>query len=54
MSAPGVHGMMSELRWTLLILGVLFVAALAWWERHRPRQPTEASCAPDSGSVTSA
>ncbi len=30
--------MMSELRWTLLILGVVFVAALAWWERHRPRQ----------------
>jgi cell division protein ZipA len=30
--------MMSELRWTLLILGVLFIAALAWWERHRPRQ----------------
>ena len=38
MSAPGDHGMMSELRWTLLILGVLFIAALAWWERHRPRQ----------------
>ena len=38
MSAPGVHGMMSELRWTLLILGVVFIAALAWWERHRPRQ----------------
>jgi cell division protein ZipA len=33
-----VMGMMSELRWTLLILGVLFVAALAWWERRRPRQ----------------
>ncbi len=29
---------MSELRWTLLILGVVFIAALAWWERHRPRQ----------------
>ena len=26
---------MSELRWTLLILGVVFVAALAWWERNR-------------------
>jgi len=25
--------MMSELRWTLLILGVVFIAALAWWER---------------------
>ena len=29
---------MSELRWTLLILGVLFIAGLAWWERRRPRQ----------------
>jgi cell division protein ZipA len=30
--------MMPELRWTLLILGVIFVAALAWWERRRPHQ----------------
>jgi FtsZ-interacting cell division protein ZipA len=29
---------MPELRWTLLILGVLFIAALAWWELRRPRQ----------------
>ena len=29
---------MAELRWTLLILGVLFVAALAWWELRRQRQ----------------
>jgi cell division protein ZipA len=29
---------MPELRWTLLVLGVLFVAALAWWELRRPRQ----------------
>jgi len=29
---------MSELRWTLLIIGVLFIVALAWWERRRPRQ----------------
>lgn len=29
---------MSQLRWTLLILGVVFVAVLAWWERRRPRQ----------------
>ena len=29
---------MSELRWTLLILGVAFVAGLGWWERRRPRQ----------------
>src|SRR5262245_18016319 len=36
---------MSELRWTLLVLGVLFIAALAWWElrrpRHAPRVPGE-------------
>ena len=29
---------MSELRWTLLIVGVVFIAALSWWERRRPRQ----------------
>jgi FtsZ-interacting cell division protein ZipA len=29
---------MSELRWTLLIIGVVFIAALSWWERRRPRQ----------------
>jgi ZipA, C-terminal FtsZ-binding domain len=29
---------MSELRWTLLILGVVFLAALSWWERRRPHQ----------------
>lgn len=29
---------MSELRWTLLILGLVFIAALSWWERRRPRQ----------------
>ncbi len=29
---------MSELRWTLLILGVVFIAALSWWERRRPHQ----------------
>src|ERR1700761_2014432 len=29
---------MPELRWTLLILGVIFIAALAWWERRRPHQ----------------
>ena len=28
---------MSELRWALLALGVVFVAALAWWEYRRPR-----------------
>jgi cell division protein ZipA len=30
--------MMSELRWALLIAGVLFIGALVWWERRRPRQ----------------
>jgi cell division protein ZipA len=34
--------MMSQLRWTLLILGVLFIAVLAWWERRRPRQASGA------------
>lgn len=29
---------MSELRWTLLILGMVFIVALSWWERRRPRQ----------------
>ena len=28
---------MSDLRWALLALGVVFVAALAWWEYRRPR-----------------
>jgi cell division protein ZipA len=37
--------MMSELRWTLLIVGVVFIAALAWWERHRPRQASRGSAA---------
>jgi len=30
--------MMPELRWTLLIIGVLFIVILAWWERRRPHQ----------------
>ena len=29
---------MSQLRATLLVVGVLFIAALIWWERRRPRQ----------------
>ncbi len=28
----------AELRWILLVFGVLFLVALAWWERRRPRQ----------------
>jgi cell division protein ZipA len=35
--------MTSELRWILLILGVLFIAALAVWERRRPRQASATS-----------
>jgi len=31
-------GIVSELRGTLLVLGLLFIGALAWWERRRPRQ----------------
>jgi len=34
--------MMSELRWALLILGVLFIVVLAFWERRRPRQASGA------------
>jgi cell division protein ZipA len=30
--------MMSQLRWSLLIIGVVFIIALGWWERRRPRQ----------------
>ena len=29
---------MSELRWALLILGAVFILALVFWERRRPRQ----------------
>ena len=29
---------MSELRLTLLVTGVVFITALIWWERRRPRQ----------------
>jgi cell division protein ZipA len=35
--------MSSELRWILLIIGVLFIAVLAWWERRRPRQASASS-----------
>ena len=60
---------MPELRWTLLIIGVLFVLILAWWERRRPHQASrqaphiggeprpvvgdDASWGPDSGSGNS-
>ncbi len=41
---------MSTLRWTLLILGGAFIAALALWERLRPRQARgqDAPGAPES------
>ena len=34
---------MPELRWTLLIIGVVFIAALAWWERRKPHQASRDS-----------
>src|SRR5581483_2315046 len=34
---------MPELRWTLLIIGVVFIAVLAWWERRRPHQASRDS-----------
>jgi cell division protein ZipA len=34
---------MPELRWTLLIVGIVFVAALAWWERRKPHQASHDS-----------
>jgi FtsZ-interacting cell division protein ZipA len=46
--------MMSELRWTLLILGVVFIAALAWWERQRPRQASRGSAPQRTGARESA
>jgi len=37
---------MPELRWTLLILGVVFVVALALWERRRPHQASREGMEP--------
>ena len=34
---------MPELRWTLLILGAIFIAVLAWWERRKRGQAARAS-----------
>ena len=42
---------MSTLRWTLLILGGAFIAALALWERLRPRQ-ARGRDAPESSPPT--
>jgi cell division protein ZipA len=39
---------MPELRWTLLIVGIVFIVALALWERRRPHQ-----AARDSGESRS-
>ncbi len=36
---------MPDLRWTLLLIGVLFLAGLAWWELRRPRQAQGADVA---------
>ena len=38
---------MPELRWTLLLLGALFIAVLAWSERRKARQSTRSG--PDTG-----
>jgi cell division protein ZipA len=35
--------MTSELRWILLLIGVVFIAGLALWERRRPRQASASS-----------
>ncbi len=35
--------MAAELRWILLLIGVVFIAALALWERRRPRQAARSS-----------
>ena len=37
---------MPELRWTLLLVGALFIAVLAWWERRKPRQSARTGLEP--------
>jgi cell division protein ZipA len=39
---------MSQLRWSLLILGMAFIAALGWWEWRRPRQGRAGGAEPRS------
>lgn len=41
---------MSELRWTLLIIGVAFIAGLAFWERRRGRQAAHPGATPRAAS----
>ena len=45
---------MPELRWTLLILGVLFIGGLAWWERRKPRHAPGAPAGGESHSARAA
>jgi cell division protein ZipA len=40
---------MGELRWTLLLIGVVFIVLLAWWERRKRRQSPRASGEPLPG-----
>jgi FtsZ-interacting cell division protein ZipA len=44
---------MLQLRWVLLLLGVVFLAGLAWWELRRPRQSRRGDLAgpPDGESA---
>jgi cell division protein ZipA len=46
---------MWQLRWTLLIIGVIFIVGLAWWERRRPRQargaPEQSAAREPAGEV---
>ncbi len=45
---------MGDLRWTLLLLGAVFLAALAWWELRRPRQARRGELGYPSESEASA
>ena len=38
---------MQQLRWTLLVLGALFIAVLAWWERRSARSRQDAGAGHD-------
>src|ERR1700761_6827510 len=40
---------MPELRWTLLIVGIVFVVGLAWWERRKPHQASRDSSESHAG-----